>query len=259
MYSALLQPIQQFLLCATPTPWLEMASKPEQLPVLLIDHCNCELKAAQTAMFLIRKYAVDKESGPALLEWLKPYEDYVYRGGDAAVVKSGHHAISKRLQAKQDCEWGDELINKMVLLIKEELHHFQQVLEIMEERNIPYQNLRAGRYAAGLMKKVRTYEPAALVDKLIIGAYIEARSCERFAALIPFIDDKLGAFYTSLLRSEARHYQDYLTLAQQVAGDESIAERVKLIGEKEAELILSADSDFYFHSGVPVQMCVMAS
>ena len=251
MSSALLQPILQFLQCPTPEAWLEQATHPDNLSILLIDHCNCELKAAQTAMWLIRKYAVDKASGPALLAWLKPYEDFVYRQGSAEVIKSGHHAISKSLQAKEDFQWGDELIDKMVLLIKEELHHFQQVLEIMEERGIPYQNLRAGRYAAGLMKHVRTYEPATLIDKLICGAYIEARSCERFAALVPLVDQRLGAFYSSLLRSEARHYQDYLVLAQQVAGQDSIAERVQLFGNKEAELIQSPDPEFYFHSGKP--------
>ena len=54
-------------------------AKPENLPLLLIDHCNCELKAAQSAAFLIRKYAIDDASDAVLLDWLKPYEDFVYR------------------------------------------------------------------------------------------------------------------------------------------------------------------------------------
>lgn len=251
MNSDLLRPILNFLKCPTPQAWLDEAALPENLNVLLIDHCNCELKAAQTAMFLIRKYAVDSETAPALLAWLKPYEDFVYRRIESEAIKGGHHGISKRLQAKEELSWGSELIDKMVLLIKEELHHFQQVLEIMESRGIPYQSMRAGRYAAGLMKHVRTYEPQALIDKLIIGAYIEARSCERFAALAPLVDQELGRFYTSLLRSEARHYQDYLTLAQQVAGEESIEQRVAFWGEVESQLISTTDPNFYFHSGVP--------
>lgn len=74
-----------------------------------------------------------------------------------------------------------------------------------------------------------------LIDKLICGAYIEARSCERFAALAPWLDDDLQKFYLSLLRSEARHYQDYLDLAQKIAG-EDISERVRQLGEAEAAL-----------------------
>lgn len=200
-------------------------------------------------MWLIRKYAVDTSSSAELLQWLKPYEDFVYRQG--AMPGSEHSGLGKKLQVKEGVEFGSDLIQKMVLLIKEELHHFQQVLDIMNQRHIPYQPLGAGRYAKGLMKKVRTYEPQALTDKLICGAYIEARSCERFAALVPYIDDDLGKFYVSLLRSEARHFEDYLHLAQQVAGDVSIADRVDIIGEVEAELILAPDTEFRFHSGTP--------
>jgi tRNA-(ms[2]io[6]A)-hydroxylase len=138
----------------------------------------------------------------------------------------------------------------MVLLIKEELHHFYQVLEIMNARNIPYENISAGRYAKGMMKHVKTHEPETLIDKLICGAYIEARSCERFAKLAPYLDDELNKFYVSLLRSEARHYEDYLSLAQKVAS-EDISERVKFFGKVEAELITSSDEDFKFHSGSP--------
>jgi len=54
----------------------------------------------------------------------------------------------------------------------------------------------------------------------------------------------------SLLRSEARHYQDYLSLAEQVAGKD-ISERVAFFGDVEAELITSPDEDFKFHSGIP--------
>jgi tRNA-(ms[2]io[6]A)-hydroxylase len=141
----------------------------------------------------------------------------------------------------------------MVLLIKEELHHFYQVLEIMVKREIPFDGITAGRYAKGMMKHVTTYEPNALIDKLIIGAYIEARSCERFAKLAPHLDDDLNKFYVSLLRSEARHYQDYLALAAQVAGkDINISERIAHFGKVEAELISSPDEDFKFHSGVPM-------
>jgi len=100
---------------------------------------------------------------------------------------------------------------------------------------------------------VTTYEPNALIDKLIIGAYIEARSCERFAKLAPHLDDDLNKFYVSLLRSEARHYQDYLALAAQVAGDDiDISERIAHFAKVEAELISSPDEDFKFHSGAPI-------
>lgn len=149
-----------------------------------------------------------------------------------------------------DDPWGRQLIDRMVLLIKEELHHFWQVREVMQVRNIPYVKITASRYAKGMLKAVRTHEPLTLIDKLICGAYIEARSCERFAALAPWLDEDLQTFYLSLLRSEARHYQDYLALAQQIS-TEDISARVRYFGDVEADLILSPDREFRFHSGVP--------
>ncbi|WP_318506237.1 tRNA isopentenyl-2-thiomethyl-A-37 hydroxylase MiaE [Photobacterium leiognathi] len=252
MINELLTPIKQFLQCETPESWIEEARKPENLTALLVDHCNCELKASQTAMFMVRKYAVDKASGEALLAWAKPYEDFVYGGANrsTALFHNKKNGLSAPLVARADFPYGEELIEKMVRLIKEEFHHFEQVLEIMEKRDIPYSNLHAGRYAKGLMKAVRTHEPATLIDKLIVGAYIEARSCERFAKLAPYLDPELKKFYISLLRSEARHYQDYLTLAEKISG-KCINNRILEIGQKEAELINAPDDTFRFHSGTP--------
>ncbi|MEZ8965216.1 tRNA isopentenyl-2-thiomethyl-A-37 hydroxylase MiaE [Vibrio breoganii] len=251
MYQHLLEPIHQFLNCTTPTQWIEEAKKPERLPVVLIDHLLCELKAGQSAMFLIRKYAANNESKQQLLEWFKPYEEFAYKGiGDLNTLK-GKSNISKGIIAQSDSPYSQDLIDKMVLLIKEELHHFYQVLEIMDSRDIEYNHVPASRYAKGLLKHVKTYEPQTLIDKLIIGAFIEARSCERFAALAPHMDEDIQNFYISLLRSEARHYQDYLTLAQQIA-NEDISERVEYFAKVEAELITTPDVEFKFHSGIPV-------
>jgi len=146
--------------------------------------------------------------------------------------------------------WQQSLIDSMVLLIKEELHHFWQVLEIMNARQIPYVKMTASRYAKGLLSETRTHEPLMLTDKLICGAYIEARSCERFAALAPWLDDELRRFYLSLLRSEARHYQDYLHLARKIAGTD-IEDRIGFFGEVEARLIQRQDENLRFHSGIP--------
>ena len=197
----LLTPIKEFLQCETPDEWITAALKNQQL--LLIDHCNCEKKAAGTAIALMFRY-------------------------------------SNR----------SELLVKMSKLAREELRHFEQVLKILEKRNIEYRPIPASRYAKGMMKHLRTYEPETLVDKLIIGAYIEARSCERFAKLAPFLDDELQKFYLSLLKSESRHFTDYLKLAEQYS-ESDISSRVEFFAGVEAELILSSDKEIRFHSGVP--------
>ncbi len=252
-YAELLAPIRQFLQCESPDSWIHKASLPESLPIILKDHLLCELKAAQSAMFLIRKYAVDKESAAVLLEWFKPYESFAYdKIGDIHTLKNKNQ-VSKQILAKKQSAYSQDLIDKMVLLIKEELHHFYQVLEIMHQRDIPYDGITAGRYAKGLFSHINPHDPSTLVDKLIIGAYIEARSCERFAKLAPLLDEQLANFYISLLRSEARHYQDYLHLAQLISKND-ITERVDYFGIIEAELISTPDSDFKFHSGVPINI-----
>lgn len=246
----LLAPINTFLKCETPQAWLDEAVKKENLDIILIDHLICELKAAQSAMFLIRKYAVDKASANALLAWLEPFETFIYkREGDWRELPA-KNKLSKAVIPKSDSKYGQDLIDKMVVLIKEELHHFYQVLEIMDEYGVDYKSITPCRYAKGMLRNVKTFEPDAMVDKLIVGAYIEARSCERFAMLAPHVDKRLGDFYISLLRSEARHYQDYLTLAEEIS-EQDISERVQFFGEIEAKLIASLDNDFKFHSGTP--------
>ena len=250
-YPQLLSPVLNFLHCTTPQAWLDRARDPANLPLLLTDHLVCELKAAQTALLLVRKYVADKQGADALLAWLQPYEDFVFRGGPEPDFAVLNRQISKSVMPVTDDPWGQALISSMVLLIKEELHHFWQVREAMQARDIPYMKITASRYGKGMLKAVRTHEPQTLIDKLICSAYIEARSCERFAALAPYLDADLQKFYLSLLRSEARHYQDYLALAQQVS-DEDISDRVRYFGEVEAGLILAQDAEFRFHSGVPI-------
>ncbi|VYU46138.1 tRNA isopentenyl-2-thiomethyl-A-37 hydroxylase MiaE [Metakosakonia massiliensis] len=250
-YPHILSPVLNFLHCPTPQAWIERARDPANLPLLLTDHLVCELKAAQTAMLLVRKYVADKAGADALLAWLKPYEAFTFREGPEPDFVALHKQLAKSAMPKTDDPWGQQLIDSMVLLIKEELHHFWQVREAMVARNIPYVKITASRYAKGMLSEVRTHEPLTLIDKLICGAYIEARSCERFAALAPHLDADLQKFYLSLLRSEARHYQDYLALAQQVS-QEDISARVRFFGEVEAALITSPDETFRFHSGVPV-------
>jgi tRNA-(ms[2]io[6]A)-hydroxylase len=198
----MLADIHDFLGCRTPQAWVEAALA--DLPTLLIDHKNCEFKAASTALSLIAKYPLH----------------------------------------------GD-LMNMMSRLAREELVHHEQVLRLMKKRKIELRPLSAARYASALRKQVRSHEPVKLVDTLVVGAFIEARSCERFDALVPHLDEELGAFYHGLLKSEARHYQGYLKLAHQHGDAADIAKVIERVRVAEAELIESPDVEFRFHSGVP--------
>jgi tRNA 2-(methylsulfanyl)-N6-isopentenyladenosine37 hydroxylase len=149
---------------------------------------------------------------------------------------------------------------KLAQLVREEMLHYEQVLEFMTKRGQEWKGLSAGRYAGGLRKEIRTYEPEALIDVLVIGAFVEARSCERFYALAPLVDEELGRYYRYLLKSESRHYEDYLALALDVAKtaklknpEEDIQGRIEHIRKVEADLISTPDDLFRFHSGVPIK------
>jgi tRNA-(ms[2]io[6]A)-hydroxylase len=94
-------------------------------------------------------------------------------------------------------------------------------------------------------------ERQQLIDTLIVGAFIEARSCERFAKLAPLLDSELQKFYRSLLKSEARHFEDYLALAREYS-DKDIGPKLEEVAAEEGRLVSEPDEKFRFHSGPPV-------
>lgn len=197
--------IARFLDESTPDEWLDEASR--RLPELLLDHANCELKAASTAL------------------------GFLYRYPDRAA-----------------------LAQRMSKLAREELRHFEQVRAIMDEMEIPFERLSASRYAGRLRDATRPTEPYKLLDMLLIGALIEARSCERFAMIAPRLPEKLGKFYGGLLASEARHFEHYLAFARSECGvsNEEIEARLLELKEIEARLVSDPDPEFRFHSGKPI-------
>ena len=145
-----------------------------------------------------------------------------------------------------------ELTARMSRLAREELVHFEQVSKIIRARGIETRHISASRYASGLRALMRHGEVERLVDVLVIGAFIEARSCERFAALVPHLDPELAKFYAGLLESEGRHYRGYLKLAYLYGEARDVDERIIVVRGTERLLITSTDEQFRFHSGVPV-------
>jgi tRNA-(ms[2]io[6]A)-hydroxylase len=175
--------------------------------MLLIDHANCEKKAASTALALMFAYA----------------EDLV-------------------------------LTDRMSRLAREELRHYEQVAKLIRSLGIEPLRLAPGRYAERLRRLVAKSEPQREVDLMICGAFIEARSCERFAALAPAIGGPAGDLFAGLHAAESRHFKVYLDLARRAAVRAGIDElpRMAAFAHLEAELIMGPDELFRFHSGVPV-------
>lgn len=147
-----------------------------------------------------------------------------------------------------------QLAHRMSRLAREELRHFEQVRKILAEREIPFEHVTASRYAGRLRAAISDKEPERLMDLLLVGALIEARSCERFAALAPHLPADLEKFYGGLLASEARHFEHYLSFAREECqvDDDQFARRLGELKSLEAELIASPDPQFRFHSGCPL-------
>ena len=206
-------------------------------------------------------------------ELLRPVLDFLACATPQAWIEQAVQDIPMLLQDHANCEkkaastamnlmyrygYFTELQMKLAQLVREEMLHCEQVMQIMQQRGQAWQAVSASRYAAGLRKHVRTYEPAALVDVLIVGAFVEARSCERFAALAPYVDDELAKFYRYLLKSESRHFEDYLALARSIS-EQPIEDRIVFFREMERELIETPDTQLRFHSGALVVRATASS
>jgi tRNA-(ms[2]io[6]A)-hydroxylase len=194
-------------LLAVPTPprWFEIAA--QHLDELLLDHANCEKKAASTALALMFAYPEDHEACTVLAR-----------------------------------------------LAREELRHFEQVDRLRRTLGLPFRRLQPSRYGEGLRRLVRVPEPERRLDLFLLGAFIEARSCERFQGLKQVLPAPVAALYAQLQEAEARHQGVYLQLAGRAAqeGDAaSLAQRIAVIAAAEAELVTAPDAQFRFHSGLP--------
>jgi tRNA-(ms[2]io[6]A)-hydroxylase len=106
-----------------------------------------------------------------------------------------------------------------------------------------------------LRRLVASSEPLREVDLMICGAFIEARSCERFAALGVAMPAPLSDLFLGLHEAEARHYQLYLDLAARAAARAglNVGARIAAFAAREAQLIMDPDPLFRFHSGPPQQ------
>jgi tRNA-(ms[2]io[6]A)-hydroxylase len=173
---------------------------------VLVDHAHCEMKAASNALSLAARHP------------------------ESAV-----------------------LVRALTDLAREEIDHFQRVLSMLEARGLPLGTPPVDEYAAALRLAAtasakathRSTKQAALVDRLLVGALIEARSCERFkllaTALLAAGQSEIGAFYTELLAAEARHHRSFVDLAVSVAGDsatrEEVLERLDELAEREGQIV----------------------
>jgi len=158
-------------------------------------------------------------------------------------IKAASNALSLAVRHPADLEVARALTD----LAREEIDHFQRVLSILSARGLNLGPPPVDAYAAGLRSAARALPQkrgaSPLVDRLLVGALIEARSCERFKLLA---DATMGdgsqaevhALWSELLAAEARHYRTFVDLAVRVDGDRArVAARLELLAEVEGKLV----------------------
>ena len=131
-----------------------------------------------------------------------------------------------------------ELVVAMMEFAAEEEEHFQLVCGLLQERGLTFEGRIKDPYAIALRKMLRSSEPQQLLDRLLISATIEARSCERFELLLDVMDaGPMKELYLELTRSEARHRGLFVRLAKKYFSHDVVEKRLNEILDYEAEVL----------------------
>ena len=149
---------------------------------------------------------------------------------DRVLIDHAHcemKAASNALSLSARCLAHPRVARALVELAEEELRHFRRVLDELERRGIALEPPDEDWYAAELRRRVARSRRGlstddVVIDRLLVGALIEARSCERFKLLAAAVSERepaLAAFYDELFVDEARHHRTFFDLAVEIARD----------------------------------------
>lgn len=136
-------------------------------------------------------------------------------------------------------------------LAREELTHFERMLQVLKDRGVVFGRQRPSTYAEELLTVVRREEPHRLLDSLLCSAAIEARSCERMRLLaraLVEVDPGLAAIYHELVVSEARHHGLFLRLAKELFPEEQVTARLMDVLAHEAMVVQNVAPGPRLHS-----------
>ncbi len=142
-----------------------------------------------------------------------------------------------------------DLVRAMSDIVQEELSHFRLVLDLLDRRGIRFRKLPPSQYGSRLHALIDKQEPARAVDRLLVAALIEARSCERFGLLRDRLPDaELAKFFGDLFESEARHHSTYVRLAMQFAREDKVKARLAELAIAESAIITEGEDLVRVHS-----------
>ncbi len=139
----------------------------------------------------------------------------------------------------------EKLVDEVTAIVAEEWGHFRKVLKELTRRGYKFGHKRKDDYVNELLKWIRKSgnNQDQMLDRLLVCAMIEARSCERFRLLSLHIDDEdLKKFYHEFMVSEAGHYRTFIDLAKEYEKETIVMQRWENMLEYEAELIYKLDT-----------------
>ena len=165
--------------------------------------------------------------------------------------KAATNALELLHRWPQECfpGWAETLTN----VARDETVHLSQVVAIVARRGGHLERGHRNQYAKDLRLLVRIGGTGEIVDRLLISALIEARSCERFSVLAAAseADPELRAFYQRLFASEFGHYTVFLKLARKIESAVDVEQRWAQLLEEEARILAAQEVGPRIHSGVP--------
>jgi tRNA 2-(methylsulfanyl)-N6-isopentenyladenosine37 hydroxylase len=139
----------------------------------------------------------------------------------------------------------------MTAIARDEVEHLAAVVKLLHRRGGRLTKNHSNPYAAKLRKLVRAGGPGELVDRLLVSALIELRSCERFEVLSRHADDaQLARLYRGLWASERGHYLTFLDLARQVQPEREVHRRWPEMLDAEAAILADQPPGPRMHSGI---------
>jgi tRNA-(ms[2]io[6]A)-hydroxylase len=149
-------------------------------------------------------------------------------------------------------DWLDGWVEAMTGVARDEVGHLAQVVRILSSRGGRLNRFHKNQYANSLRLLVRKSEPTELLDRLLVAALIEIRSCERFSVLAAASADReLASFYGSLFSSELGHYRIFLSLARKFTDAAALDARWQQMLAAEALILAEQEPGPRIHSGVP--------
>jgi tRNA-(ms[2]io[6]A)-hydroxylase len=164
--------------------------------------------------------------------------------------KAANNALE--LMTRWPNEWVPGWVETMTGVARDEAAHLAQVTRILLKRGGRLARVHKNPYANALRLLVRKGGANEVLDRLLVSALIEARSCERFAVLSAAAteDPELANFYGNLFLSEMGHYKVFLRLARKVGPRTAVEARWQEMLASEARILEEQEAGPRIHSGV---------